>query len=112
LCAVSLLILNGFFLLFPAWVRSGPSASHGFEQLGRDLLFALGQVLGLVLALLAPAAVFGLVYWAGHFWMSWRVLALAGAGAAAAVLTAEVVVGIALLGTCFEQMDISAEQLA
>jgi hypothetical protein len=53
--AASLSIQNGIALLFPAWVRLGPSRPNGVEAMGQNLLTMLSATLLLGLLLLVPA---------------------------------------------------------
>ena len=57
-----LLIPNAAVLLFPSWIQTGKDSPRGIEATGQRLIFALGQMLVLLLALLPAAAAF-----AGHF---------------------------------------------
>lgn len=53
--AASLSIQNGIALLFPAWVRLGPSRPNGIEAMGQNLLTMLSATLLLAVLLLLPA---------------------------------------------------------
>ena len=48
---ISLVIPNAAVLLFPAWFQAGKDAPQGIEATGQRLIFALGQFLVFVLAL-------------------------------------------------------------
>lgn len=52
--AASLSIQNGIALLFPSWVRLGPSRPSGVEAMGQNLLTTLSATLLLALLLLLP----------------------------------------------------------
>ena len=53
--AASLSIQNGIVLLFPSWVRLGPSRPNGVEAMGQNLLTTLFATLILLVLLLLPA---------------------------------------------------------
>ena len=107
--ANSLLLMNAGVLLFPAWVRIGPGRAEGFEAMGQRMVFMLAQLVGLLLLLLLPAAVFAGLYLAGRLWLPVLVLAPLAAGAATLVLAAEAVAGLLVLGSLFERLDLSDE---
>jgi len=107
---ISLVIPNAAVLLFPGWFQTGKDAPQGIEATGQRLIFALGQFLALLVALIPAVAVF-----AGLFFLvkyaAPVVLAVPVASAAATVvLTVEAGLGVMLLGRLFERLDISAEQ--
>ncbi len=107
---VSLVIPNGAVLLFPGWFQTGPDAPQGIEATGQRLIFALGQFLALLLAVIPAAAVFAGLFFLAKFVLG-VVLAVALASAAAAlVMAVEAGLGVLLLGWLFERLDISAEQ--
>jgi hypothetical protein len=104
-----LLIPNAAVLLFPSWIQTGKDSPRGIEATGQRLVFALGQLLVLVLALL-PAAITFL----GVFFL--LKLALGDAAAvpfaalvAAIILAVEAGFGVMLLGRLFERLDVSEE---
>jgi len=106
---ISLLIPNAAVLLFPGWFQPGKDAPHGIEATGQRLVFALGQFLAFIVALLPAAAVF-----TGFFFLvkliAGSLLAVPVAAlAAAAVLGLEAGLGVMLLGWLFERLDLSAE---
>jgi ABC-2 type transport system permease protein len=55
--AALLTIQNGTAVLFPAWVRLGPTVSTGVEALGQNLLVSMANLLGLTLGLILPLLV-------------------------------------------------------
>src|SRR5665213_960034 len=57
-----LLIPNAAVLLFPSWIQSGKDSPRGIEATGQRLIFAVGQLLVLLLALLPAALAFAAVY--------------------------------------------------
>ncbi|MEK7678261.1 MAG: putative ABC exporter domain-containing protein [Verrucomicrobiota bacterium] len=106
---VSLLVINGAVLLFPAWIPTGAHAPQGFEALGHRMLFMLGQIVALLLALTPAAGLFALTYWIGQYWLNGLVMVVVSAVAAALVLAVEIFIGLKMLGDLFERFDLSAE---
>jgi ABC-2 type transport system permease protein len=109
---ITLVIPNAAVLLFPSWFQTGKDAPHGIEATGQRLIFALGQFLAFIVALIPAAGV-----WAGFFFLVKFlvnvVLAVPVASVAAAlVLALEAGLGVMLLGWLFERFDLSAEQTA
>jgi hypothetical protein len=106
---VSLLIPNAAVLLFPGWFQTGPHAPQGIEATGQRLIFALGQLLALILAL-APAAIIWFLVWLAGKWLGAPELFIPLASAAAAVvMIIEGVFGVFILGTLFARFDVSSE---
>ena len=62
-----LLIPNAAVLLFPSWIQTGKDSPRGIEATGQRLVFALGQLLVLALALLPAAAAFAGVFFLLNF---------------------------------------------
>lgn len=107
---ILLLIPNAAALLFPAWFQSGREGAHGIEATGQRIIFALGQLLALTVALLPAVVVFAACFVLGR-WFAGVVVAIPVAAlASAAVLVIEAGAGVLLLGRSFERFDISVEQ--
>jgi ABC-2 type transport system permease protein len=109
---ISLLIPNAAVLSFPSWFQTGKDAPRGIEATGQRLIFAIGQFLAFIVALIPAAGV-----WAGFFFLvkflTNAVLAVPVASVVAAlVLALEAGLGVMLLGWLFERFDVSAEQTA
>jgi hypothetical protein len=107
--ALLLLIPNAAVLLFPSWIQTGKDSPRGIEAIGQRLIFAVGQMLVLLLALLPAALAFG-----GIFFLLKLTLGLAAAVpfaslAAAIVLAIEAGFGVMLLGKLFERFDVTEE---
>jgi len=114
---ISLLIPNAAVLLFPGWFQTGKDAPQGIEATGQRLIFALGQLLALVVALVPAGGVFvGILllfkFWFANYAGSLVLAVPAAAAAATVVLTVEAGLGIMFLGWLFERLDISAEPAA
>jgi len=110
LCTIQLLVPNAATLIFPAWSQATQQrGSGGLEVMGQRLIFLAGQLLVLVFALVpvavgAAIAFFGARWFVGAF--AAGVLALA---VVLATLSAEVWLGLKLLGRVFERFDLSSE---
>jgi hypothetical protein len=109
---ISFIIPNAAVLLFPSWFQTGKDAPHGVEATGQRLIFALGQFLAFIVALIPAAAVFTGFFFLLKF-LTNAVLAVPVASVAAAlVLALEAGLGVMLLGWLFGRFDVSAEQTA
>ena len=109
-CTIQLLVPNAFTVIFPAWVQSvGNRREHGLEVLGQRIIFFVGQMLIIALALV-PASIGGAILFVIAQWLAGPIVGLALCVAAAfALLTAEAWIGIQWLGERFEKFDLSAE---
>lgn len=103
---VLLLVQNAAALLFPAWSAIGPDRATGFEATGQRILNMVGAAFALLVAVLPAGLVGGVVallaraagadpLWTGAAW------AVAGA----LVLSAEIYLGVRLLGPVLERME-------
>jgi hypothetical protein len=106
---LSLLIPNAAVLLFPAWFQSGQDGLQGIEATGQRLVFALGQFLVLIFALVPAVLAFAVIFFLAQLAVPWAVAVPVAALAAAIILAAEVAGGLASLGKVFERFDLSAE---
>lgn len=107
---LSLLIPNASVLLFPVWFQAGKEGPAGIEATGQRLIFALGQFLAFIVALIPASAVAGGVFFLMKYFAG-TLLAVPVAGLAATlVLALEAGLGVMLLGWLFERFDLSAEQ--
>jgi ABC-2 type transport system permease protein len=97
-------------LLFPGWFRPQESTNPGIEGTGVRLILGIGQLLAIVAAMI-PVAFFGAVAWfaAGKFTplVEWR--AFAAGGTAILMLAMEAGLGVAWLGSLYDDFDVSAE---
>ncbi|MCX6955491.1 MAG: hypothetical protein NTV51_25360 [Verrucomicrobia bacterium] len=119
LSALQLLVLNGATLIFPAWFQAtrGNTGGGGIELMGQRLIFFVGQLLVMLVAVLPAAlggaSVFGLI-WLGFNLAGHAPLATAPGLVCAAlvilvVLAAEIACALWWLGQRFERLDVSAE---
>jgi hypothetical protein len=104
-----LLIPNAAVLLFPSWIQTGRDSPRGIEATGQRLIFALGQMLVLLLALLPAAAAFAGVFFLFYFTLGPAVAVPTASLAATMVLAAEAGFGLMLLGKLFERFDVTEE---
>jgi len=104
-----LLIPNAAVLLFPAWIQAGKDSPRGIEATGQRLIFAVGQLLVLALALVPAALAFTAVYFALKLALGPVVPVPFAALAAALVLALEAALGLRLLGWLFERFDVAEE---
>lgn len=96
-------------LYFPAWVSSATHSEGGFEKVGHRLLFFVGYMVVLAVALL-PAALFASVPVGIFMVVGLPVMAVVtGSLTASAILVVELGVAIMWLGKRFEQFDLSVE---
>ena len=96
-------VLNGTAVLFPGWMRLGPTGGGGIEAMGQMVLATASTLLAQALFLLLPAAVAG-----GAFWVLRDTVGVAAAVAlvsGAVVLMAECYVAIRGLGRVFARAE-------
>lgn len=98
-------------LYFPAWMSATTQHGAGIEKVGQRLIFFVGYLIVLVLALL-PSLLFGAVpFLLCYLYLDGLALAIAiGSVTACAVLVGELAIAIWWLGRRFERFDLSAEQ--
>ena len=107
--AVTLMIPNAAVLLFPGWFQTGKDAPQGIEATGQRLIFALGQLVVFVLALVPAALVFTVVFFVAQWFVGLPLSILAASIPGAAVMAGEAWLGLLGLGKLFERLDLSAE---
>jgi hypothetical protein len=104
-----LLIPNAAVLLFPSWIQAGKDSPRGIEATGQRLIFAVGQLLVLLLTLLPAALAFAAVYFPLKLAFG-PVAPMPFASLAATVVVAvEAGLGVKLLGRLFERFDVTEE---
>jgi len=104
-----LLIPNAAVLLFPSWIQAGKDSPRGIEATGQRLIFALGQLLTLLLALLPAAAAFVGVFFLLNFAIGPAAAVPLASLAATVILAIEAGLGVMLLGKLFERFDVTEE---
>jgi Putative ABC exporter len=104
-----LLIPNAAVLLFPSWIQTGKDSPRGIEATGQRLIFALGQMLVLALALVPAALAFAGAFFVLKFAFGLAIALLFAALVATAILAVEIGFGVMLLGKLFERFDVTEE---
>ncbi len=102
-------IPNAAVLLFPAWFAAGKQAPHGVEATGQRIIFMLGQLVVLAVALLPATVAFLLVFFVVKAIVGLVVAVPAASIAVAFVLAVEDALGLMLLGWLFERYDVASE---
>jgi hypothetical protein len=103
-------IPNAAALAFPAWFQTTKGGPQGIEATGQRLIFMVGQLLVLVVALLPATALFAGVFFLGGMVLPRAMCIFLGAAAATLVLALEAALGIMLLGWLFDRFDVASEQ--
>ena len=96
-------IINGMAVLFPAWVRLGPSGPGGVEMMGQAMLSMILLLVVFALMLLIPIAVGAAAWYVLNANVVVAVVAACGLGSIA--LAAESYGLILALGTAFERAE-------
>ena len=104
-----LLIPNAAVLLFPSWIQTGKDSPRGVEATGQRLIFALGQLLVLAVALVPAAAAFVGVFFLIKFTLNPITAVPFASLAAAMTLAVEAGCGVMLLGKLFDRFDVAEE---
>lgn len=104
-----LLIPNAAVLLFPSWVQAGKDGPRGIEATGQRLIFAVGQLLVLLLALVPAALVFVAAYFPLKFVFGPVMPIFFASLSATIILAVEAGLGVLLLGKLFERFDVTEE---
>jgi len=108
ICAMQLLIRNAAAILFPACTLRSQDDPRGFTVIGQRVVVLAGNLLILTVTLIPPAIIV-LIGWlvARNFSATFAVPF--ATVPAAALLCAEVWIGIRLLGAQFERIDVTNE---
>ena len=106
---ILLLIPNAAVLLFPSWVQAGKDSPRGIEATGQRMIFAVGQLLILLLTLLPAALAFTGVYFLFKFMLGPVLPVFFAALAGSVILAVEAGLGVLLLGKFFERFDVTEE---
>ncbi len=108
-CLLQLLVPNGAALLFPNWFQATRNRTGGIELMGHRLIFAFGQFIAVVLALLPAALLGALLLFASQWLIGLAAGAVLATGAILVVIGGEIWLGLWWLGRCFERFDLAAE---
>ena len=97
-------------LLYPGWFRPQESTGPGIENTGMKLILGIAQLLAVVVAMI-PVAFFGAVafFAVAKFTTATEWPALAAGGTALLILAMETGLGIAWLGSLYDNFDVSSE---
>ncbi|MGC9943310.1 MAG: putative ABC exporter domain-containing protein [Verrucomicrobiota bacterium] len=106
---ILLLIPNAAVLLFPSWVQAGKDSPRGIEATGQRLIYAVGQLLVLLLALVPAALAFVVVFFPLKFVLGSSTPVIFAGIAATAILAVEAGLGVVVLGKLFERFDVTEE---
>src|SRR5207253_2520381 len=96
---LNLLILqipNAAVLLFPAWLQSAREGPHGIEATGQRIIFLLGQMLVLMVALVPAVVVVAVAFFLLRLVLPLEWVIPLAAIAAAIVLSVEGILGLLL----------------
>ena len=107
---IILQIPNAAALAFPAWFQSAKTGGHGIEATGQRLIFMLGQLVVILVALMPAVALFAGVFFLVKMLLGTAFAIPLASIAAALVLAVEAAFGVVLLGWLFDRFDVSAEQ--
>ena len=97
-------------LLYPGWFRPQESTGPGIENTGMKLILGIAQLLAVVVAMI-PVVFFGAVafFAVAKFTTATEWPALAAGGTAMLILAMETGLGIAWLGSLYDEFDVSSE---
>jgi hypothetical protein len=107
---IILQVPNAAALAFPAWFQSAKTGGQGIEATGQRLIFMLGQLVVIFVALIPAAALFAGVFFLVKMMLGTAFAIPLASIAAALVLAVEAAFGVVLLGWLFDRFDVSAEQ--
>jgi len=109
-CGLQLLIRNAGTLLFPAWATRPKEDVRGFAVGGQRLLMLVGNFAVLSILLIPVAIVFvPCVMIANHYLEGTPIAYALMTVPAAAVMAGELWLGVKLLGSRFDQLDVSLD---
>lgn len=106
---IFLIIPNAAVLLFPGWFQTGATAPRGIEATGQRIMFALGQLLAVIIALVPASAVFAVIFFIVNIFFGKFIAIPFAATGALVILIGEGTLGLLWLGRLFERFDVSAE---
>lgn len=107
LILAELTVLNGLAVLFPAWIATGAIRPRGVDAMGQRLFTMAGILITLVVALVPALAAAGVIA-GGVFLATGVILIVIPAAIVAAVLLAECLVVVEMLGRVLDRTDVSA----
>ena len=96
-------------LVFPAWFQATRQRGGGIDLMGQRVIFGLGQLLTMLLALLPAVLVAGVVIFITQWLIGLPAAVLIAALTVIVILAGEIWCGLWWLGGRFEKLDLSAE---
>ncbi len=109
LCVLQLLVPNAAALVFPAWFQATRQRGGGIDLMGQRVIFGLGQMLTMVLALLPAVLVAGVVIFITQWLIGLPAAVVLATLTVIVILAGEIWCGLWWLGDRFEKLDLSAE---
>jgi len=109
-CVLQLLIPNAAALLFPTWFQAARARSGSVEIIGQRMIFAGGQLLAVLAALVPPLATAAVLVFASQWLIGPAAATILATLAALAIVLLEAACGIWWLGQRFEQLDFSTAE--
>jgi putative ABC exporter len=109
ICGAQLLIHNAVPILLPAWAIRSKEEPRGFAVTGQRLLLFFGNLLVLAIALIPAALLFIPAWWLTHKYFAGSAFLALLIMPSVALMTAEVWLGMKLLGAQIDRIDISNE---
>jgi hypothetical protein len=106
---VMLLIPNSVAVVLPSWVRFDKNAPRGIENLGQNIIVAIGTLIVMGGVMVPAGLIFAGVWVLGGWLLGPMAALLLAAVAGAAVIIGEASVAIYFLGKAFERFDVSGE---
>jgi ABC-2 type transport system permease protein len=108
-CVLQLLIPNGAALLFPSWFQATRTRGGGVEVIGQRLIFAGGQFLAILAALVPAVIIAALIVFASQWLIGLAAASILATLAVLTIVMGEAWCGLWWLGERFEKFDVSSE---
>ncbi|MSU22539.1 MAG: hypothetical protein EXS32_01830 [Opitutus sp.] len=109
LVTLQLLVPNAAALVFPAWFQATRQRGGGIDLMGQRLIFGVGQMLTMVLALVPAVLVAGALVFLTQWLIGLPAAVVLATLVVLAILVGEIWCGLWWLGGRFEKLDLSAE---
>jgi hypothetical protein len=109
LCVLQLLVPNAAALVFPAWFQATRQRGGGIDLMGQRVIFGIGQLLTMVLALLPAVLTAGTLIFITQWIIGLPAAVVLAAVAVLLVLAGEIWCALWWLGERFEKLDLSSE---
>lgn len=109
LCVLQLLVPNAAALVFPAWFQATRQRGGGIDLMGQRVIFGVGQLLTMLLALLPAVLVAGGLIFITQWLIGLPTAVVLATLVVLTILVGEIWCGLWWLGQRFEKLDLSAE---